>query len=162
MTKSSPSPAAIPPGRVNPIAEVGLDMGQFPPPDTWSPGPSCLRAPSNPALRPGRQDRQGQPYLKGALGDAAATVTRIDTFLGERYRRLVKRRGKKKALSPSHVRRRTFHPDHRLAAPGRAIRPLPRPRAGYYASRTDNAKKARNHTRQLQALGYSVSLTRVA
>lgn len=32
------------------------------------------------------------------LVDAAASVARTDTFLGERYRRLVKRRGKIKSL----------------------------------------------------------------
>jgi transposase len=31
------------------------------------------------------------------LGEAAASAARTDTFLGERYRRLVKRRGKLKA-----------------------------------------------------------------
>jgi transposase len=41
---------------------------------------------------------KGNPYLKGALGEAAATAARTDTFLGERYRRLVKRIGKLKAL----------------------------------------------------------------
>jgi transposase len=32
------------------------------------------------------------------LGEAAAAAARTDTFLGERYRRIVKRRGKLKAL----------------------------------------------------------------
>ena len=41
---------------------------------------------------------KGNPYLKGVLGDAAAAAAKTDTFLGERYRRLVKRRGKLKAL----------------------------------------------------------------
>jgi len=40
----------------------------------------------------------GNPYLKGALGEAAAAAAKTDTFLGERYRRIVKRRGKLKAL----------------------------------------------------------------
>jgi putative transposase len=41
---------------------------------------------------------KGNPYLKGVLGEAAAAAAKTDTFLGERYRRLVKRRGKLKAL----------------------------------------------------------------
>jgi Transposase IS116/IS110/IS902 family len=41
---------------------------------------------------------KGNPYLKGLLGEAAATAARTDTFLGERYRRLVRRHGKLKAL----------------------------------------------------------------
>ena len=34
---------------------------------------------------------KGNPYLKGVLGEAAAAAAKTDTFLGERYRRLVKR-----------------------------------------------------------------------
>jgi hypothetical protein len=34
--------------------------------------------------------------------------------------------------------------------------------AGYYASRTDKDRKARNHIRQLEALGYTVALTEAA
>ena len=41
---------------------------------------------------------KGNPYLKGVLGEAAAAAAKTDTFLGDRYRRLVKRRGKLKAL----------------------------------------------------------------
>lgn len=37
---------------------------------------------------------KGNPYLKGALGEAAAAAAKTDTFPGERDRRLVKRRGK--------------------------------------------------------------------
>ena len=41
---------------------------------------------------------KGNPYLKGVLGEAAAAAARTDTFLGERYRRIARRRGKLKAL----------------------------------------------------------------
>jgi hypothetical protein len=41
---------------------------------------------------------KGNPYLKGALGEAAAAAAKTSTFLGERYRRIVKRRGKLKGL----------------------------------------------------------------
>ena len=34
--------------------------------------------------------------------------------------------------------------------------------AGYYASRTDTDRKARGHVRQLEALGYTVTLTQAA
>jgi transposase len=47
--------------------------------------------------RPGRTGK-GNPYLKGVLGDAAAAAGKTDTFLRERYRWLVGRRGKLKAL----------------------------------------------------------------
>lgn len=39
----------------------------------------------------------GNPWLKGALGDAANAAAGTDTFLGARYRRIVKRRGHAKA-----------------------------------------------------------------
>ncbi len=43
-------------------------------------------------------EHEETPYLKGVLGEAAAAAARTDTFLGQRCRRLVKRRGKLKAL----------------------------------------------------------------
>ena len=48
---------------------------------------------SGPKSRSGKTGK-GNPYLKGLLGEAAAAAARTDTFLGERYRRLVKRIGK--------------------------------------------------------------------
>ena len=54
-------------------------------------------------LRSGAQLRNGKtgkgtPYLKGVLGEAAAAAAKTDTSLGEKYRRIVKRRGQLKAL----------------------------------------------------------------
>ena len=40
----------------------------------------------------------GNRYLARALGEAAVNAGRTHTFLGERYRRLARRRGKKKAI----------------------------------------------------------------
>ena len=40
----------------------------------------------------------GNRYLARVLGEAAVTAGRTDTFLGERYRRIARRRGKKKAI----------------------------------------------------------------
>ena len=46
-----------------------------------------------------RQVRQGQPLPEDCtIGEAANAAAKTDTFLGERYRRIVKRRGKLKAL----------------------------------------------------------------
>src|SRR6266511_2032887 len=45
-----------------------------------------------------RDGSKGNPYLKGVLGEAATAAAKTNTFLGERYRRIVKRRGKLKAL----------------------------------------------------------------
>jgi len=71
------------------IAEIGLDMARFPTPEhlvSWA--KLCPRTiQSGPVIRGGKTGK-GNPYLKGALGEAAAAA-RTDTFLGERYRRLV-------------------------------------------------------------------------
>ena len=41
---------------------------------------------------------QNNPYLARVLGEAVAGAARTNTFLGERYRRLARRRGNKKAI----------------------------------------------------------------
>ena len=41
---------------------------------------------------------KGNPYLKSALAQIATGAAKTDTFLGERYRRLIKRMPKAKAL----------------------------------------------------------------
>ena len=41
---------------------------------------------------------EGNPWLGGTLGEAAISAARTSTFLAARYRRIVKRRGKKRAL----------------------------------------------------------------
>src|SRR5262249_19355481 len=82
------------------IAEVGLDMTRFPTAGhlvSWA--KLCPRTiQSGTSLSAGKAGK-GNLYLKGALGSAAAPAARgKGTFLSERYRRLVKRRGKGKAL----------------------------------------------------------------
>jgi hypothetical protein len=101
---------------------------------------------------------KGNPYLKGVLGEAAAAAARTDTFLGERYRRLVKRIGKLKALV-AVARSILVIIWHLLSDPAAHFRELG---PGYHASRTDTQRKARGHIRQLEALGYTVTLTQAA
>ena len=130
-----------------------------PPPATWCPGPSSARAPSSPGARSrAGKTGKGNPYLKGVLGEAAAAAAKTDTFLGERYRRLVKRRGKLKALV-AVARSILVIIWHLLADPAARYHDLG---AGYYASRIDTDRKARNHIRQLEALGYTVTLAQAA
>ena len=101
---------------------------------------------------------KGNPYLKGVLGEAAAAAGKTDTFLGERYRRLVKRRGKLKALV-AIARSILVIVWHLLADRTARYRDLG---AGYHASRIDKNRKTRNHVRQLEALGYTVTLAPAA
>jgi hypothetical protein len=92
------------------------------------------------------------------LGEAAAAAGKTDTFLGERYRRLARRRGKLKALV-AVARSILVIIWHLLADRATRYHDLG---AGYHASRIDKNRKTRNHVRQLEALGYTVALTQAA
>ena len=92
------------------------------------------------------------------LGNAAASASRTNTFLGERYRRIVKRRGKLKALV-AVARSILVIIWHLLADPDARYRDLG---PDYVRHRTDPQRRTRSHVRQLEALGYAVTLTPVA
>jgi transposase len=141
------------------IAEIGLHMDAFPTPGhlvSWAKiSPQTIQ--SGARSRAGRTGK-GNPYLKGILGEAAAAAARTDTFLGERYRRLVKRRGKLKALV-AVARSILVIVWHLLANRATRYHDLG---ARYHSSRIDKNRKTRNHVRQLEALGYTVTLTQAA
>jgi transposase len=141
------------------IAEIGLDMTRFPTPGhlvSWAKlTPRTIQ--SGAKSRDGKTGK-GNPYLKGLLGEAAATAARTDTFLGERYRRLVRRRGKLKALV-AIARTILVIIWHLLTSRTARFRELG---AGYYASRINKDNKTRGHVRQLEALGYTVTLAPAA
>jgi transposase len=141
------------------IAEIGLDMSRFPTAGhlvSWAKlSPRTIQ--SGPRSRGGKTGK-GNPYLKGVLGEAAAAAARTDTFLGERYRRIVKRRGKLKALV-AVARSILVIIWNLLTDPAARYHDLG---AGYHASRLDKDKKVRNHIRQLEALGYTVALAQAA
>jgi transposase len=137
------------------VAEVGLDMGQFP-----TPGHLVSWARLSPrTIQSGAKHRagatgKGNPYLKAALGEAATAAAKTDTFLGERYRRLVRRIGKLKALV-AIARSILVIVWHLLADPTARFHDLG---ADYYANRIDKNRKTRNLVRQLEALGHTVTL----
>ena len=104
---------------------------------------------------PRRQNRQRQPlYLKGALGDAAAAAAKTNTFLGERYRRIVKRRGKLKALV-AVARSILVIIWNMLNDPTARFRDLG---ADYHTTRINTERRTRNYVTQLMAMGYRVTL----
>jgi len=110
-----------------------------------------------PRSRSGRTGK-GSPYAKGILGEAAAAAARTDTFLGQRYRRLVRRIGKLKALV-AIARSILVIVWHLLADRSARYHDLG---SDFYDARIDKPRKTRSHIRQLQAFGYTVTLTPVA
>jgi hypothetical protein len=96
----------------------------------------------------------GNTYLARVLGNAAAAAGRTDTFLGERYRRIARRRGAKKA-NVAIGRSILVIIWHLLSDPDARFHDLG---AGFYTSRIDPDRRRRNHVRQLEALGYQVTL----
>ena len=137
------------------IAEVGLDMTRFATPEhlvSWA--KLCPRTiQSGPVVRAGKTGK-GNPYLKGALGEAAAAAARTDTFLGERYRRLVKRRGKLKALV-AVARSILVIAWQLLSEPTARFHDLG---PDYHTSRVVTERKIRNHIAHLTAMGFHVTL----
>ncbi|HET9778785.1 MAG TPA: IS110 family transposase, partial [Propionibacteriaceae bacterium] len=87
-------------------------------------------------------------------GEAAVATGRTDTFLGARYRRLTRRRGKNKAIV-AVGRSLLVIIWHLLANPDTRFHELG---ADHYDRHVNTHAKRRNHVRQLEALGYKVTL----
>ena len=82
------------------IAEVALDTTRFP---TRAHLASCARFASGVSDASGRKKgnagtRRGNRNLARVVGEAAVGASRTNTFLGERYRRIARRRGAKRAI----------------------------------------------------------------
>jgi transposase len=137
------------------IAEIGLDMTRFPTAAhlvSWA--RLCPRTIQSGAKNNTGKPGKGNPYLKGTLGLAAATAARSGTFLGERYRRIVKRRGKGKALV-AVARSILVIIWHLLADPTTRYHDLG---PDYHDQRINTNRKINSLVRQLEALGHTVTL----
>jgi transposase len=140
------------------LAEIGLDMTRFPTAShlvSWA--KLCPRTIQSGAKSATARAVKGNPYLKGILGEAAAAAAKTSTFLGERHRRVVKRRGKLRALVA--VARSILVNWHLLADPTARYYDLG---ADYHDTRIDKDRKAHSHIRQLEALGFTVTLATAA
>jgi transposase len=138
------------------VAEIGVDMIRFP-----TAGHLVSWAKFAPGVKESAGKRKGtattghgNPYLARVLGEAAVAAGRTDTFLGERYRRIARRRGAKKAIV-AVGRSILVIVWHLLADPNVRFCDLG---AGFYDSRVNADRAKRNHVRQLEALGYTVTL----
>jgi transposase len=138
------------------ISEIGIDMSRFPTAKhlaSWARFAPGVK--ESAGKKKGRGTTgHGNPYLARALGEAAVAAGRTDTFLGERYRRIARRRGKKKAVVAVGRSILTIV-WHLLSDPDAHFIDLGR---DFYDTRVDPERIKRNHIRQLQALGYKVTV----
>jgi transposase len=140
------------------IAETGLDMTRFPTAGhlvSWA-GLCPRTLQSGPRTRHGKGN--GNAYLRGYLSQAAAGAAGTATFLGERHARIARRRGAARA-QVAVARSILVIIWHLLADRGARFADLG---PGHYQTRIDHNRKARGHIRQLEALGYQVTITQPA
>jgi transposase len=142
------------------LAEIGPDMSRFP-----TPAHLCAWARFAPGIKEsaGKQKGTGSTghgnrYLAKVIGEAAVGAGRTDTFLGERYRRLARRRGRHKALV-AVGRSILVIIWHLLSDPDAHFVDLG---PDFHVKRNDPERRKRAHIGQLEALGYTVTLTPAA
>jgi transposase len=138
------------------IAEIGVDMTVFPAAAhlvswcRWSP----QVAQSGGKRKGNNATGRGNPYIGAAIGEASISAGRTNSFLGAKYRRLVKRMPKKKALVATGNSILTiFHA--LLSDPEATYTDLG---SDYYERRMNIRRQARNHVHGLERLGYKVTI----
>jgi len=138
------------------IAEIGVDMTRFPTSGhlaSWAKFAPGINASAGKETGNGSTGH-GNRYLARVLGETAITASRSDTFLGARYRRIARRRGKKKAIVATG-RSQLVIIWHLLSKPEGSYHDLG---ADHYDRHINTDAKRRNHVRSLEALGYKVKL----
>jgi transposase len=141
------------------IAETGLDMTRFPTPGhlvSWA-GMAPVAHQSGPRKGRGKKG-QGNSYARRLATQAGNGAANTGTFLGERHRRLRRRPGGGgwKKANCAVGRSILVIVWHLLSDPAARFTDLG---PGHYARHTDVSRKVRGHKRQLEALGWDVTLT---
>ena len=138
------------------IAELGVDMSRFATAGhlvSWAKFAPIDR--SSAGKSKGGSTGKGNPWPAATLGEIIAAAARTDTFLGERYHRIARRRGKRRAIVAVGNSVLTII-WNLLSDPGASYYDLGH---GYYQARTDSRHRERDLIRRLERLtGKTVTL----
>jgi transposase len=138
------------------IAEIGVDMSRFRTAGhlvSWAKFAPIDR--SSAGKSKGGSTGKGNPWLAATLGEIVTAAARTDTFLGERYHRIARRRGKRRAIVAVGNSILTII-WHLLSDPDASYHDLGH---GYYQARSDSRHRERDLIRKLERLtGKTVTL----